>query len=77
MYNAFASAQAGWRQPLLRVVDSAPEVAGAMHVGADPAHKPWAAAVAPVAAVGTGAAFALSAPATDARVPVPRGMPLV
>ncbi len=68
MYNVLASAQAGWRQTIVRAADRAPEVAGALHVVADPARKPWA------VTVGT---FALSAPATDARFQEPRGTPLV
>ena len=68
MYNALASTRTGWRQALLRDDTRAPQVAVAMHAAVDPARTPWA------AAVGTPA---LSAPATDARVPAPRGMPLV
>lgn len=68
MYNAFASAQAAWRQPLLPAADRALGFAAVTHAPADPARKPWAV---------SGDPAALIAPAAHARVRAPRGTPLV
>lgn len=69
MVNALASAsgRVAWREPRPCIAQPGPEFAG-VPLATDPAREPWA------AAVGTAA---LSAPATAARVRVPRGTPLV